>query len=85
MMLARDVRRRWLQYGENRKGLSNKCSFCDKLGKDIDHVVPLGPRPRQPEDFCAYIWNMFNRECQVLCKKCHKEKTDAERKKRKKA
>ena len=84
MMLVRDIRKRWLQYGENRKGLPEKCFWCKlRKGIQIDHIEPLGTRPRIPADFCTYIDNMFTRKCQVLCKSCHRRKTNAETKKRK--
>jgi len=80
MMLARDVRRRWLQYGENRTKKTEPCKKCGAVPTQADHIKAIGSRPRQPEDFCTYIWNMFNRKCQPLCKKCNKEKQDAKRK-----
>jgi 5-methylcytosine-specific restriction endonuclease McrA len=81
MMLARDVRRRWLQYGENRKAAKGLCAKCKKReGTQVDHIEPLGTRPYRPEDFCSYIHRMFNADCQALCKKCHSKKTKRERK-----
>ncbi len=88
MMLSRDVRRRWMQYGENRKIDRHECASCGDLTHwevlDLDHIKPMGPRPRAPEEFGDYIHRMFNNKCQALCKSCHKIKTDAERKRRKK-
>ena len=82
MMLARDIRRRWLQYGENRKQAKGKCAHCKRReGIQVDHIEPVGSRPRQPEDFCAYIRRMFYLECQALCAKCHQAKTQREKKK----
>jgi len=82
-MLAKDVRRRWAQYGENRKILQTDCWECGKVTTlQIDHIKPMGPRPRTPEDFCDYIYRMFNNKCQALCKPCHTEKTKLERERR---
>lgn len=84
MMLARDVRRRWLQYGTNRKLVPGLCDQCKKReGTDIDHISPVGFRPRRPEDFSDYIYRMLYNQCQRLCSACHKLKTDKEREKRK--
>ena len=83
MMLARDVRRRWLQYGENRTNKADPCIKCGAIPTQADHVKAIGKRPRKPEDFSPYIDIMFNRKCQPLCKSCHKEKTNAKRKKSK--
>lgn len=84
MMLARDVRRRWLQYGTNRKLPEGLCENCHKRdGVEIDHIEPVGPRPRVPNDFGLYIERMMYIKCQRLCKQCHLIKTNAERKKRK--
>jgi len=100
MFICKDIRRRWLQYGENRKLQYNKaivfvgidkgrhCDICkqfklkDQL--DIDHIKPVGSRPRKWEDLGKYAEVMFERQCQALCKSCHKQKTDGERKRRKK-
>ena len=86
-MICRDIRRRWLQYGENRTVEDFSCYKCgvdNTLGKlQIDHIKPIGSRPRKWSELGAYAESMFERKCQALCKKCHKEKTDNERKKRK--
>ena len=81
MMLCRDARRRWLQYGENRKHCKLKCTHPN--AKEVDHIIPLGPRPRAIDDYLL-IWldKMINGECELLCKDCHKTKTAKERKKR---
>lgn len=89
-MICRDIRRRWLQYGENRDILRGVCSRCRLAARppvryDIDHIEPLGARPRRWEDLGDYTQKMFERKCQALCKPCHKEKTDRERKRRKSA
>lgn len=83
MMLCRDARRRWLQYGENRKGLEEKCARCSKKGVEIDHVIPLGKRPRQFDEYMInWLKRMFYGTCVILCKKCHIKKTKRERKER---
>lgn len=87
MFICKDIRRRWLQYGENRLDLEYNCFQCgvdDTLGKlQIDHIKPLGSRPRTWNELGDYAKRMFENKCQALCKKCHKAKTDAERKRRK--
>jgi hypothetical protein len=91
MMICRDIRRRWLQYGENRKNAvkyhldgTPVCDVCDRRivdeKLDIDHIKPLGPRPRKWEDLGKYAKAMFERKCQALCKICHLQKTRRERK-----
>ena len=83
MMLAKDVRRRWLQYGQNRKLPEGVCNICTKSpGTEIDHVEPVGARPRIPQEFGDYIERMINVKCQRLCKECHYQKTTNEREKR---
>lgn len=85
MMLSRDVRRRWLQYGTNRKLPEGMCASCNKReGTEIDHIEPVGSRPRIPQQFGGYIERMLYIECQRLCKPCHLEKTNKERANRKK-
>jgi len=86
MMICKDIRRRWCQYGENRKVQDNlHCAVCKESATklDIDHIVPMGPRPRTWEDLGIYARRMFTIDCQALCKVCHKHKTDLERKGRK--
>jgi 5-methylcytosine-specific restriction endonuclease McrA len=84
MMLARDVRRRWLQYGLNRKLAKRLCNVCNKIdGTEIDHIEPVGSRPHIPQGFGDYIERMIYIPCQRLCKQCHLKKTNEERAKRK--
>lgn len=83
MMLCRDARRRWMQYGENRKGLPDMCAKCGwRQGEQRDHIIPLGPRPRVPHGIGEYFEKMLYTRCQNLCKNCHRRKTNEERKKR---
>jgi hypothetical protein len=86
MMLCKDVRRRWLQYGEGRKNVKNPevCFKCGDPATEIDHIEPVGSRPRVFHDLGEYVEKMFYRPCQALCKKCHLDKTRLEREKRKK-
>lgn len=79
-MLSRDVRRRWLQYGCNRKLPKGLCAYCKREeGTEIDHKEPVGSRPRTPHEFGDYIERMFTIGCQRLCKQCHYIKTQGER------
>lgn len=80
MMLARDVRRRWLQYGDNRKLEKGLCADCKKeLWTEVDHKIAVGARPRTPEEFGPYIRKMFYTPCQGLGKECHAKKTKEDR------
>lgn len=84
MFICKDIRRRWLQYGENRIHHDNFCAKCGVVKlMQIDHIKPLGPRPRAWEDLGDYAKRMFTNKCQALCTACHKAKTDRERKRRK--
>ena len=76
MMLCRDARRRWSQYGENRRPRPMLCVECgEDEAQECDHVTPIGPRPRIPHAFGEWLEKMFYGECQWLCKECHLEKT----------
>lgn len=62
-----------------------KCAACKKWfirkGVHVDHVIPAGSL-RKAEDLAGFIERLFceHSECYtVLCKKCHKIKTDEER------
>lgn len=90
MMICKDIRRRWCQYGENRKQIgvgALACHMCSTVwikGFQVDHIKPLGPRPRMWSELGPYAEKMFERKCQLLCKSCHKIKTDTERERRQK-
>lgn len=88
MMICRDIRRRWMQYGENRQISRNECALCfsysGDIKLDIDHIEPVGPRPRRFEYLWIYATRMFTLKCQALCKQCHVKKTKLERDRRKK-
>jgi len=82
MFLCRDARRRWMQYGENRKEAKaqERCNDCLQApSTEYDHVVPLGPRPRITHSFGDWLESLFYSKCQGLCKKCHDKKTKNER------
>lgn len=83
MMLCRDVRRRWCQYGENRKEALSQpnCESC-KVGSvdEVDHIEPVGSRPRDFSGLGAYVERMFRLPCQGLCIKCHLLKSEVDRK-----
>ncbi len=87
MMLCKDIRRRWMQYGENRKEAQAKsqiCQICQKEeATDWDHIIPMGPRPRSYDMLSSYAQRMVEGVCQGLCTKCHRTKTNEERQKRK--
>ena len=82
MMICRDIRRRWLQYGENRKNPVNRCKHLKKEEKgEVDHINPVGSRPRTWFRLGPYAEAMFENACQVLCSTCHFKKTKREREK----
>jgi hypothetical protein len=85
MMICRDIRRRWAQYGENRKEALAQpfCASC-KVGmvEEVDHIEPVGPRPRSLVFLGLYALRMFTLRCQGLCIKCHLLKTKEDRKRR---
>jgi len=85
MMICRDIRRRWLQYGQNRKYMKNSdiCFKCGDPAEEWDHIEPVGSRPRVFQDLGTYAERMFGSPCQALCKVCHLEKTKRERERRK--
>jgi 5-methylcytosine-specific restriction endonuclease McrA len=70
-----------------RKGQHFKCATCKKLfprtGVQVDHRVPVVGESGFV-DWNTYIDRMFCKQSnlQVLCKKCHKEKTNRERRKK---
>lgn len=86
MMLCKDVRRRWAQYGTNRKmALAQPaCASC-RVGEveEVDHIEAVGKRPRVFSELGAYAERMFTLEVQGLCIKCHCLKTLEERLRRK--
>ena len=81
MWLSRDIRRRWYLYGENRKEakLHTECELCGEPASEIDHIDPVGARPRIPEHLVGYWYRMFYNKCQALCGKCHTLKTASDR------
>lgn len=84
-MLCRDVRRRWCQYGENRReALAQPSCLSCGVGEveEVDHITPVGKRPRTFEELGAYAVRMFTLKCQGLCIKCHLLKSEEDRRKR---
>lgn len=82
MQLCKDIRRRWMQYGENRKVKQLLCAKCEvEEVQEVDHIEPVGKRPYTIEDLVPYIKRMLFLPCQGLCKKCHSQKTAEQRKK----
>jgi len=80
MILCKDIRRRWSQYGENRGPSRGVCSECKKQGKvQWDHIKPVGARPLKIQQIPAFWRKVFRTNCQALCKFCHKAKTETER------
>jgi len=80
MILCRDIRRRWSQYGENRGRSKDNCIQCKNWGKvQWDHIKPIGSRPLKIGQVPVYWKKMFKTKCQALCLLCHKAKTETER------
>lgn len=84
MMLCRDARRRWLQYGENRTDKNLPCVKCNAVPTQPDHIKALGARPRDTKQFSTWLEKMFYGKCQPLCKECNRKKANDERRRRKK-
>lgn len=95
MKLCQDARKRWLQYGENRKvvyeaskieselgGAMWRCNSCgiDFSSIEIDHIKPLGSRPRTSNQFGIWLQKLLYGKCQALCKECHLKKRPIRRK-----
>lgn len=80
MFLCRDIRRRWMQYGENRKynlkTKYTKCELCNKRAEEWDHLEAVGHRPYTIEGLVDYIKRMLYNECRPLCHKCNAKKGD---------
>lgn len=61
------------------------CAECDEWFQakevEVDHIVPCGPL-KAYDDLPGFVERMFCEAdgFQVLCKSCHQEKTNAERK-----
>ena len=75
---------------ENSKTIKKKvtrfyrCSLCSHLTPSpvVDHIEPVVPLHWKREgkywDWSVFINRLFYGTLQVLCKQCHKKKTDAE-------
>lgn len=80
MFLCKDVRRRWMQYGENRpSNLSavknwTKCARCEERATEWDHIDPVGTRPYEVDELPNYIRRMTLNQCQPLCTSCNSKK-----------
>jgi len=80
MFLCRDIRRRWMQYGENRpydlKAKKNYtvCARCPNQAVEWDHIDPVGKRVYKIEDLPDYVARMLFHACQPLCRKCNSKK-----------
>lgn len=82
MFLCRDIRRRWMQYGENRpydlttkKGYT-QCVKCPNQAIEWDHIDPVGTRAYTIEELVPYIKRMLYGTCQPMCMKCNQLKGD---------
>ena len=77
-----DARR--LYTGSNkRQRWEYQCAHCERWFKDkevqIDHITPVGSL-KTPEDLAGFLQRLTPEDgFQVLCKECHKEKTQSER------
>ena len=90
------LRKIWRWYPERRKALSRQekgdkylCEICAELFTrkqiHVDHIEPVVNTKTGFVSWDEYIARLFVTEdkLQVLCKKCHSEKTKAENKTRK--
>lgn len=83
MMLWRDARRRWMQYGENRTDKKLPCVKCGSTPTQPDHIKAIGPRPRIEKDFSKKLRLLLRGKCQPLCKECNRQKANLARERRK--
>lgn len=88
MFLCKSARRYWNFYSESRKQ-TEKDSHCNMCGHkvkevEVDHNPPLGPRPRNIEQFGDWLNRLIYGPVQGLCIPHHRAKTAEERKKRSK-
>jgi hypothetical protein len=80
MFLCKDVRRRWMQYGENRpynltaKHNQTRCAICGDRATEWDHIDPVGTRAYTIEELVPYIGRMIYGKCQPLCTTCNSKK-----------
>ena len=80
MFLCKDVRRRWMQYGENRlydlKRVKNltKCARCEEWAAEWDHIDPVGTRAYTLAELEPYVSRMLYGKCQPLCRPCNAKK-----------
>lgn len=82
MMLAKEAAKRPKKNGGVQKW-EYKCAACKKWHKhkniQIDHIKPVGSL-RGPEDLAPFLENLTPENgFQVLCKECHRKKTNKER------
>lgn len=88
------ARKVW-RYSQTRRDVLKKAEFesgwyiCTKCKREtekphVDHIVPLGKQPQTFLQFGIWLVKLFcgSNNLQVLCTKCHKEKTKRERKKK---
>ena len=79
---------------DNRKNVTGKrhkfeyiCAKCekwfDRKGVEVDHIQPCGSL-NDYKDLPGFVRRLFcePKDMQILCKECHQEKTNKERKKR---
>ncbi|TXH56279.1 MAG: hypothetical protein E6Q97_06740 [Desulfurellales bacterium] len=79
------IRLAWRYYSEERKAVVKKpCGVCGAKPPSLaDHVEPVVDPKKGFEDFEVYVFRMFNKSLQPLCKECHDKKTKAEAQERK--
>lgn len=87
MFLCAAARKYWRYYSISYKAVKQE-QFCVRCNKhvdyvEVDHVEPVGSRPRVFNQVSPWLERLFYLPLQGLCKQHHLEKTRAERKKRK--
>lgn len=87
MFLCAAARKYWRFYSPAHKETKQQsiCDVCKKKVEfvEVDHIEPVGSRPREFKDMGAWLERLFFLPVHGLCKQHHLEKTKAERKKRK--
>ena len=88
-MIKSRIRQVWMWSKPRRAIVANACGRCMKCLRrtkkfQVDHVAPVVPVTGW-DGWNSYIERMFDYGTQIaLCKKCHKAKTNAENKERRK-
>lgn len=84
-LLRSKLRQIWMWYDDSRKEIIKRIKACENCGvkittknRQVDHKIPAGSL-RSLEDLPMFIERLHSPDLQILCKDCHKRKTNDER------